>query len=656
MNAVSDTKALWALASATPIFDDKHHFEGSFAMLTDITERKLAEQKLFLMNFALDNVREAAFLTDENARFRFVNEESCRLLGYTREELLNMGVPDIDPEMTMARWPDHWQKLQTRQSLLFEARHRTKDGRLLPVEINANYFKYDNADYNLALIRDISERRRAEQELRQYKDQLEETVANRTAELHLARDAAEAANKAKSLFLANMSHELRTPLNAILGFSTLLYREPDLDDSQREKLSIINRSGDHLLTLINDVLEMAKIEAGRIQLEIAPFDLAAMVHGTVDLMRLRAQEKGLFLKLEQPSTFPHYVKGDEAHLRQVLINLVGNAVKFTKEGGITIRFKKKRTDPSHLSIEVEDSGPGISAENKKRLFQPFQQLTEGQKQAGTGLGLAISYQYISLMGGTLSFESTPGKGTIFRIDLPLEFTTETEVLDLLRVPTPGEVAGLAPEYSSQTFRILIAEDHYENRLLLRTLMTDLGLEVLEAENGEQCVNLFQESHPHLIWMDRLMPGVSGTEATQRIRRLPGGKDVKIVAVTASVFKEQQQEILKAGMDDIVCKPYRLNEIYDCLARQLGFKYVYRSSAVNAGGAATLPVLTPAMLAVLPDTLRDGLRNALERLDSERINIVIEEINAIDAVLAGALLRYTENFDYQTILDALSDTG
>lgn len=608
------------------------------------------------MNFALDNVHEAAFLIDERARFRFVNEESCRILGYTREELLGMSVPDVDPDMSMDRWPDHWRDLQARQSFLFEGRHKTKDDRFLSVEINANYFEYDDVGYNLALSRDISERRRTEQELRQYRDQLEETVKKRTAELHLARDAAEAANKAKSVFLANMSHELRTPLNAILGFSTLLYREQDLNDSQREKLDIINRSGDHLLTLINDVLEMAKIEAGRIQLEIAPFDLVAMVRGVVELMRLRAQEKGLFLRLDQSAAFPPYIKGDEARLRQVLINLVGNAVKFTKEGGITIRLGTKRNTRSHLRIEVEDTGPGISSENQKHLFQPFQQLAEGDRQAGTGLGLVISRQYMSLMGGTISLESAPGKGAIFRIDLSVELATEAEAVGQPGILASGEVAGLATKHSGQAYRVLIAEDHYENRLLLSNLMSDLGLEVIEAENGEQCLERFQEYRPHLIWMDCLMPGIGGVEAAARIRQLPGGKDVKIVAVTASVFKEQQQEILAAGMDDIVRKPYRFNEIYNCLTQQLGLQFVYRPGSAGTGEETVLPVLTPVMLDVLPDALRDDFQNALERLDSESIDAVISEIHEIDANLAKTLLRYTANFDYQTILDALAGTS
>ena len=241
-------------------------------------------------------------------------------------------------------------------------------------------------------------------------------LRERTAELLLARDAAEAANKAKSMFLANMSHELRTPLNAILGFSSLMRREPDVSPSQQETLDIINRSGEYLLALINDVLEMAKIEAGRLQLDVAPFDLGAMVRDAADMMRLRAEEKGLRLQLDQSSAFPRYIKGDEARLHQILVNLVGNAVKFTRHGGVIIRLGL-RDNGQHLLMEVEDTGIGIKPEDQKRLFQPFVQLGEPGSRKGTGLGLVITRQFVELMGGSIGVESTPGKGSIFRVEI-----------------------------------------------------------------------------------------------------------------------------------------------------------------------------------------------------------------------------------------------
>jgi signal transduction histidine kinase/CheY-like chemotaxis protein len=495
---------------------------------------------------------------------------------------------------------------------------------------------------------DISERKQAEEELQLYKNQLEEKIQQRTEELLLARDAAEAANKAKSVFLANMSHELRTPLNAVLGFSNLLRRDPVLSSGQREYLEIINRSGEHLLTLINDVLEIAKIEAGRLQLEVAPFDFSAMVRDTANMMLSRAKGKGLELKLEMTSRVPTYLKGDEARLRQILINLIGNAVKFTEQGGVAIRFDARQNQVLHLLMEVEDSGPGINEQDQKRLFKPFIQLAESGEQKGTGLGLTITKQFVDMMGGEIILESTLGRGSLFRVNLPIEAVDEVEI-SKPEVSRQADIVGLAP--GQPHFRILIAEDQQDNRLLLKRLMTNIGLEVMLAENGEECLKVFQEWHPDLIWMDWRMPVMDGEVATQRIRELPGGKRVKIIAVTASVFVEEQQEMQGAGTNDFVRKPYRLEEIYDCLSKHLGVQYEYISKPEEEETGA---ILTPAMLADLPKALREELRDVVTSLDSEQILDTINKVNAIEAELAATLYQLTENFDYMTILNALGE--
>jgi PAS domain S-box-containing protein len=498
----------------------------------------------------------------------------------------------------------------------------------------------------IGVMQDITERKQMEEERWRYHEQLEETVMHRTAELLIARDEAEAANKAKSIFLANMSHELRTPLNAILGFSGLLRREPDVTASQREKLDIINRSGEHLLRLINDVLEMAKIEAGGGQLEIAAFDLGGMVRDVSDMMRLRAEEKGLRLRLHQSATFPRYIKGDEGRLRQILMNLVSNAVNFTAEGEVIIRLDIKDDKQHTLSIEVEDTGPGLEPQEQKRLFQPFVQLARSKIQNGTGLGLAITHHFVELMEGSIDVESTPGKGSIFRVYLPLELADESEIAAELTAGTAGEVCGLAPGQPS--YRILVVEDEYENQLLLAKLMTEIGLDTWVVDNGEEAVEIFKEWQPHLIWMDRRLPVMDGVKATKRIRQLPNGQDVKIVAVTASVFKEQNQKLFDAGMNDLVRKPYRIDELYDCLARQLGVKYVYRRAEPETKACK----LTPAMLAALPQELRQRLHEALDDLDYERIMATIGEMGECDPELARTLKQLAEYFDYPAILNAL----
>ena len=499
----------------------------------------------------------------------------------------------------------------------------------------------------LGVIQDITERKQSEEKLRHYKDHLEETVQERTEELRLARDAAEAANKAKSVFLANMSHELRTPLNAILGFSQMMRQDRALDPTQRENLDIINRSGEHLLQLINDVLEIAKIEAGKQQLTIRGFDLHGLVRDVTDMMRLRAEQKGLRLQLDQSAELPRYVRGDEARLRQILVNLVGNAVKFTEEGGVTVRLGIAEGASPRLRVEVEDTGPGISEENRQKLFKPFVQLAEGAAHSGTGLGLAIVSQFVQIMGGTIGMEDAPSGGSLFRVELPLERAEPAEIAASTEVGT-GDVVGLLP--GQPAYRILIAEDQRDNQILLTRLLAGLGLENRVAGNGIECLRLYQAWRPDLILMDWRMPEMDGVEATRRIRLLPGGDRVKIVAVTASAFKEQQPELLAAGMDDYIRKPYRFNDVYDCLARQLGLQFAYRP---ETPATETLPTpLTPQHLEGLKEELRAELRDALLSLNHERIVTAIGHIAASDAELARTLSRLTDEFDYPSILNAL----
>ena len=472
-------------------------------------------------------------------------------------------------------------------------------------------------------------------------------LEQRTEELRLARDEAEAANKAKSVFLANMSHELRTPLNAILGFSQLMREEPGLNPAQYDNLDIINRSGEHLLKLINDVLEIAKIEAGKLQLETTSFDLYDLVREVADMMRLRAQQKGLQLLLEQSPAIPRYIRGDEARLRQIMVNLVGNAVKFTDHGSVTIRLDVRENATRHLRIEIEDTGPGIGETDLRQLFKPFTQLPKGKARGGTGLGLSIVHQFVKLMDGTIVVESRLGKGSLFRVELPLTSAGKEELPPPIREKF-ADVVGLVP--GQPHYRILIAEDQRDNQVLLARLMLNLGLDVKLADNGAACVKTFQEWQPHLIWMDWRMPEMDGTEAARRIRQLPGGNDVKIVAVTASAFLEEHTKVLSAGMDGVIRKPYRFNDIYDTLAQQLELKFTY-AKHVNEEFESS-PALTPSMLEGIDEKLLSSLHGALNTLNNEDIASVIRQIGEKDMTLAKILKSLADNFDYPTILQAL----
>jgi signal transduction histidine kinase/CheY-like chemotaxis protein len=535
--------------------------------------------------------------------------------------------------------------LSAQQPVLnFTNRCRHKDGSYRWIE----WRSHPEGELIYASARDITDRKQAEEELKRYKDNLEQEVQSRTADLVLARDAAEAANRAKSVFLANMSHELRTPLNAILGFSSLLSKDSKLLPEQRANLNIINHSGEHLLNLINEVLEMSGIEAGRVEIATTPFHLGVMVRDIEAMMHLRAQKKGLQLLIEQNAALFMYIRGDEARLRQVLVNLMGNAIKFTQQGGVTVRFRIKPHDArEHLVIEIEDTGIGISAENQRRLFHPFEQMgNQAGDNQGNGLGLAISQQFVQMMGGAISVESSPGKGSVFRVELPI-VRVESEDVPISDKEKTVQIDGLAP--NQPQFRILIIEDQLENQLLLSQLMQRIGLETQVAENGAQGIQAFQNWHPHLIWMDRRMPVMDGMEATKTIRKLPGGNEVKIIAVTASTLNEQRDEMLTTGIDEFVRKPYRSSEIYECLGRQLGLQYTYTET--QESGEATIE-LTAGMLTELPPGLRKQLRDALESLDSERISPILQYIELSDATLHKILSRLVDNFDYPAILKVL----
>jgi signal transduction histidine kinase/DNA-binding response OmpR family regulator len=462
--------------------------------------------------------------------------------------------------------------------------------------------------------------------------------------LQHAKEEAERANHAKSLFLANMSHELRTPLNAVLGFSQLMQNDPHINSEQREHLEIINRSGQHLLNLINDVLDMSKIESGVISLEIETFDLGHLVRDISDMMRIRAEGKGLELVLDQSSHFPRFVTTDPAKLRHILINLVGNAIKFTEKGHVYIRLNVYYQGKQlYLLCEIHDTGPGIAPEDSARIFKPFVQLSSAYIQQGTGLGLAITRQYVELMGGKIEVSSQLGQGSCFTVSLPVSTAQPQEIFPSM--PTHGRtliVAADQPDY-----RLLIVEDQAENRLLLHKLLISVGLhEISEAHNGREALKFCYHSPPHLIFMDHRMPIMDGVEATRRIRLLPNCRDTKIVALTATAFTQERQHIINAGMDEFISKPFRAEEIFACLERLLGLRFIH---AEKDSPVATekIKVHTDQILA-LPDMLYEELQQSVMELDLQKTKSLILTIENHDKALATWLKQRIDNMDFESI--------
>ena len=486
----------------------------------------------------------------------------------------------------------------------------------------------------------FEERRRSHEELRDYNRDLERQVSGRTTELVRAKEAAEAANRSKSAFLAHMSHELRTPLNAILGFAQLVRRSAGVPPEQQENLEFIHRGGEHLLALINDVLEMSRIEAGHTALEETVFDLHELLSDLGKMFALRARDKGLQLLCERMDQVPRYAHADEGKLRQILTNLLSNAVKFTEEGGVSLRTNWV---DGRLAIEVEDTGPGIAPQEQEALFDAFVQTNAGrQAQTGTGLGLAISQLFARLMGGQIEVQSSVGKGALFRVEMLIAGATREE---LPLIQTARRVVGLAP--GQPEFRILVVEDQEENRLLMRQLLGGLGFAVREAVDGRDGIAQWEQWKPHLIWMDMRMPVMDGYEATRQIKKNALGQSTKVVALTASAFEEDRQKVEAAGCDDFVRKPFREEEIFAVLERHLGAHFVYEEEDEEAETELKV-ALTPDDLAVLPGKLVTALHQAASQADDKEIMHLLEPLEEERGELVAGLAKMARDFQFDEL--------
>jgi len=478
---------------------------------------------------------------------------------------------------------------------------------------------------------------------------------NRGEAEHQRAEEQRTANRAKSAFLANMSHEIRTPLNAILGYSQVLSRDPGLCATGRREVEIIKRSGEHLLALVNDVLEMSKIEAGHAVATAAPFDLHAMLSDLEAMFRLRAEGKRLAFDLSVGAGVPRIIVADESKVRQVLVNLLGNAVKFTHEGGVTLRVFSSRSEAGRLrvTVEVQDTGVGISKEEHGKLFQRFRQTESGRRaQSGTGLGLAISWEHARLMGGDVDVTSEAGRGSTFRFEFPAE---QGGAAPAGRA-TPRRVIGIRSV--DRVPRVLVVDDQELNRGWLLRLLAAVGFEVREAADGRDALETWRAWKPNLVLMDIRMPVMDGHKATRAIRCEPGGKDVAIIALTASVFEENRQDVLRSGADDFLGKPVREEELFDKIQAHLGLEYV---RAVEDPPPAE-PVQPPARdaeallagaLARLPAATLRAMRKATWSGDIDRLRSLLIEAEGQLGPAAGALCAIAERYDYDGLHRVLS---
>ncbi|MEG4959929.1 MULTISPECIES: PAS domain S-box protein [unclassified Microcoleus] len=639
-NIKKDGTLFWCRVH-TSKFEHPEYGTVYVAVQEDITKLKLSEKALQAttnrLNFLLNYSPVVIFSSKVDGEYgpTFISENIKDVIGYETKEFLEQSGFWIDH-----LHPDDVDQVLNGLTNLFTDGFYFQEFRLLHSDGNYRWILQQ-----LKLIRDrggrpveilgylidISDRKQAEVELRQ------------------AKEAAEAANQAKSVFLANMSHELRTPLNSILGFTQLMSDESALTPSLQERLQIVNRSGRHLLDLINDILDLSKIESGRMTLNPSDFDLTNLLTSIEEMLQVKAHSRELQLIVEPDPDLPKFVHTDEKKLYQVLLNLLGNAIKFTKQGSITLRVRAAQRDKTscHLCFEVEDTGVGIAPTEIDSLFKVFVQAQAGNNLSqGTGLGLAISQKLVQLMAGQIRVKSTLNRGSAFSFEIGVQLP---QAESLPPESINQRVIGLAP--GQPTYRILVVEDLAENRRLLVEILTSIGFEVREATQGVEAISLWESWLPHLIFMDLRMPIMDGYTATKYIRERPNNQETVIIALTASVFEEEREDVLMAGCNEFMSKPFQQKEIFDKLAKYLGVQYIYEALG-STPNKLLVETLSVEDISVMSPQWLEQMYQAAYYLDTEVMNELIVQIPESKAGLSKGLTDYINNFNSDRILELI----
>jgi PAS domain S-box-containing protein len=590
------------------------------------------------MEVALGAIDDAIVWTGEDTKVQWCNTAFDRLVGKPHITILGQPLIQLLPLTQQGQLiadEAHPVLISLQNQLKGTEYEFKKSPQTIILEISGNCIELVEGEKCAVLaIRDVTARKQTEAALQQ------------------AKEAADVANVAKSQFLANMSHELRTPLNIILGFTQLLTRYGSLDPQQQEYLETIARSGEHLLKLIDDVLEMSKIEAGKTTFNQTGFDFKYLLDTLYQMLRLKSQSKGLQLIFKLAPDLPQYICTDESKLRQVLINLLGNAIKFTEAGSVILRVwqETEEIDPGiRLLFEVEDTGLGIELMELERLFEPFVQTQTGKNsQEGTGLGLPISQKFVRLMGGEMTANSREGLGTIFKFDI---HTQEVRADEVQTPKSSRQVIALAA--GQPKYRILVTEDKPEIRQILIKLLQPVGFDVREASNGEEAIALCKTWYPDLVWMDMRMPVMDGYEATKRIKTAIDSPPV-VIALTGSAFEEDRIVALSTGCDDFVRKPFRAEVIFEKMAEYLEVKYIYATEEAKLPTqpqSADISVndLSNAIIQMSPKWV-EQLHQAARRVNSKHILQLIEEIPSSHTALANTLTNLVNDFCFEEIIN------
>ncbi len=482
-------------------------------------------------------------------------------------------------------------------------------------------------------------------------EQEKEIFKLRNVELKATKEEADKANKAKSIFLANMSHELRSPLNAILGFSQILSRNNDLSTECIDQVRIIQNSGEHLLNLINQVLSLSKIEAGKTALNKKSFDLYKMLEELNEMFIPNIENKDIKLNIHKDENLQQFIYGDELKIRQIIINILNNAIKFTKKGSIELNASSSydnETSQEILSFKVKDTGVGIDSREQEKIFEPFDQAETGKdKIGGTGLGLSICREFVHLMSGEISVESAPGKGSLFSFYISVE---KGEKSGLVETGKGKQVVGIK---DGDKPRILVVDDLLDNRLLLFNLLDQVGFDVKTAKNGQIAIQIQKEWQPHLIWMDIRMPVMDGVEATRIIRQSESVEEPVIIAVTASILDNEKENIILKGADDIVQKPFEESTIFSKIGEYLGVEYIYKDVDEIIQKQDEEPQISNEKIKIyfqgFSREILEDFKEALEYCDDDKIELVLQEIKNQNNKLFDLVKPLINSFKYDEII-------
>ncbi|WP_136810251.1 PAS domain S-box protein [Desulfosediminicola flagellatus] len=642
------------LGQTAHVFNDmsaklKQTYHSLSVALDDANDkRKKLESEEGRLRAILNSVVDPLISIDTTGKIAIFNPAAERTFGYSTEEVIGKNVSMIMPAPYSKEHDSYLQRYLTEGEPRIinvgrEVIARKKTGEQFPAELSVSEVKLGDEHYFIGLLRDISERKEAEK-----------TILS-------ARKKAEQASEAKSTFLANMSHELRTPLNAILGYAQILLDLENLQPIQIKGLETIKSSGQHLLQLIIDILDISKIEAGNLELDAQVYNFPNLLKDIEDMINIRAVEKGIQFNVWKCHDIPTNVYGDSKRLSQIILNLLTNALKFTDKGMVMFKIDRAKPDISGssensvplqniLRFEIQDTGIGISKMQQQHIFKPFYQATDIRLSSeGAGLGLSITRQLLNLMGSDLYLKSTPGEGSTFWFDLNLE---EQKGNRLKSLKESKKITG----YTGPATRILVVDDVADNRNVLRYMLMPLGFEIEEAENGEQCLQKIAKRTPDLILLDLRMPVMDGFEALKQIRNNPATQELPVIAISASVSPKKIKEVMASGCNNYISKPFKKTNLLKILGETLNLEWLFTEQKRPAKADKTLRGPdTP--LSKLPDDIIREIVTHAERGSVRKLQEIADTISTsatIDTEWQHVLIPLIRKYKFQEILDIFNN--